>query len=256
MFISKAAKMSVFRWTLLVVCGIGIPCKADVGLDLDFSTSAIDTSITIPVGSTLDIAAVEINGVSQPRDRVGIDLYYQLPGDTTASAQLLGIDASFAPVPTLAGTLAGLSASGQSEDLFVPAGFISTGSGLKNGTLPPVSGYLNSIGGVGYTADPTAVNFPNTFPTDVARWRFLFPNVGSVHFELCGILDSNGDPVMPLGSVYHEVDTRTSHPTSCSPVAVVHVVPEPSAWLFLSMLACVLCGRRWWSSRKLASAVR
>lgn len=239
------------RCLVLILCaGLAQSATAGTVLDVDFSTPAIESSITIPINSTLEIAAIEIDSVSPSRDRVGLDLYYKKPGDVDPVENFYATNALGANVATMAGTLVGLSGSGLSEDNFLAGPTIGAGGGLTAGTLPTVTGWLKNVGGVAFTAAPSSTDFPNAFPVDVAKWSFTFPNLGTVHFTHCGILDNNGNPVLTNANIYHEVDTNTAFPTVCSGEVRVNVVPEPTGFLLLGLMACAACGRMWLGARQ------
>lgn len=238
----------------LMLFGVLQIVQASVVIDLDASTPAHENNITISVNTQLTVAALETANVVPARDRVGLDLYYQRTTDTaTAVPQTVALDASSAPSLTKAGPLASLGGAGTSADLFLGAN-VSSGTGLRAGSVPLLPGYVHSIGGVGYTANPSIQDFPNTFPIELMSWNLLFPTVGDVHVEVCGILDgaANGavTTVVPANP-YHEIDFNTAFPGPCFP-AVVHVVgvPEPSAFWMVGLMALGIVCRIWFLNHK------
>ncbi len=216
--------------------------SATVVLDVDPVSPGVQSSITIPIGTTLRITAIEDSSLFPPpdRDRVGVDLYYQLPGDVPTTPVPSALDGDGNPSVTHAGALVGFSGSGSATDLFLPSpaiGPVIPGTGLVAGPLGPAFGYLQSIGGVGYTARPTGLDFPDVFPIDLMSWEFDFTVVGSVHLGICGILDgADGSPTLVPGNVYHEMNGNIAFPTVCGPGVVVNVVPEPATGVLAALV--------------------
>ena len=213
-------------------------------LDPDTTTPTVyESTITVVVGTQLRMAAVETSGVSQPRDRVGLNLSWGLSGDTaTANPLPLFTDSSLAASRTAAGDLANATNMGNSEDLFVPGGLVTAGTGLASSNVAPFPGYSFSLGGMGYDANTTAGDFSELPPVEVMYWEVEFPTVGTVHMGACGILDgsNNGSPTLSNGNEYHEIDFDISFPGPCAGIRIDVVpvaIPEPNGFLLLASVA-------------------